>query len=204
VGRTVAVLLAAGESQRMGRPKGLLSWGDATLIEYQLRRLLDAGLDRVIVVLGHAWEQIAPLAGGENVEIVVNDRYREGRASSVRAGAGAVWDEDEAVLVLAVDQPRPATLLSRLLQAHRTGGGLITVPTFEGRRGHPALYSGALTPELRQVTEESQGLRALARAHARHVKEVPLDDPTVLLDINTPEEYQWAHTDFFGRPGLGE
>ena len=197
---TVAVLLAAGESQRMGRSKPLLPWGDATLIEYQVRQLLDASLDRIIVVLGHAWEEVAPLVSGERLEVLVNDRYREGRASSVRAGAAAVWDEDEAVVILAVDQPRPAALLSRLLEAHRSGGGPITVPTFQGQRGHPVAYSGVLTPELRQVTDESRGLRGVTRAHAQQVQEVPLEDPTVLLDVNTPREYEAAHSLFFGRP----
>ena len=196
----VAILLAAGESQRMGRPKPLLPWAGTTLIEYQMRQLSEASLDRIIVVLGHAWEQVEPLVGGRGVEVLVNDRYREGRASSVRAGAAAVWDEDKAVLVLAVDQPRPAGLLSRLLDAHRQQGGLVTVPTFEGRRGHPTVYSGALTPELRQVTEESQGLRALARTHASQVREVPVDNPIVLVDINTPEEYERAHAQFAGGP----
>lgn len=196
----VAILLAAGESERVSGPKPLLPWGDSTLIEYQMRQLTDAPLDRLIVVLGHAWERIEPLVGGERVEVLVNERYREGRASSVRAGAAAVWDDDEAVLILAVDQPRPAALLSRLLEAHRTAEGLITVPTFAGRRGHPATYSGALTPELRQVTEESQGLRALAHAHAQALREVPVEDAVVLVDINTPDEYRRAHELFFGAP----
>lgn len=197
------VLLAAGESVRMGRPKALLPWGDTTLVEYQVAEMLGAGLERVIVVLGHAWQDAKPHLAGRTVEAVINEAYRKGRSSSLRAAAACLLDEDEAVLILSVDQPRPRDLLASLLAAHEAGlasqrAASITVPVHGGRRGHPPVLSGVLIPELRNVREEELGLRGLLERHQSSVREVPFETPIVLLDVNTPDEYRRAHELFFG------
>lgn len=193
---TAAVLLAAGESARMSEPKPLLPWSDRTLIEYQLEELAGCGIDDIVVVLGHEAERVRPLALAGGARVVLNEAYRQGRASSLRAGATAVPDGAEAVLVLNVDQPRPRTLLRHLLGVHREGAALITVPTYEGRRGHPTVLAGALLGELRAVEEESLGLRGLLERHAAAVQEVPFETPLVLLDLNTPEAYERARRDY--------
>jgi len=195
---TAGILLAAGESVRMGRPKPLLPWGDTTLVEYQVGEMLGAGLERLIVVLGHAWQDVKPHVAGPAVEVVINEAYRESKASSIRAVAASLLDEDRAAAILSVDQPRPREVLARLLAAHEAGGALITVPVHGGRRGHPTVLAGALIPELRNVLDETQGLRGLIERHADSVREVPFDTPAVLLDLNTPEEYRRAHEMFFG------
>jgi CTP:molybdopterin cytidylyltransferase MocA len=192
------VLLAAGESVRMGRPKPLLPWGDATLVEYQVGEMLGAGLERVIVVLGHAWQDVKPYLTGPAVEVVINEAYRESKAASLRAVAASLLDEDEAVAILSVDQPRPRDVLARLLAAHDAGVGLMTVPVHGGRRGHPSILAGALIPELRNVLDETLGLRGLIERHRASLREVPFETPIVLLDLNTPDEYRQAHELFFG------
>ena len=192
------VLLAAGESARMGRPKPLLPWGDTTLIEYQVGEMLAAGLERVIVVLGHAWQDVKPYLTGPAVETVINEAYRESKAGSLRAVAATLLDEDEAVVILSVDQPRPRDVLTRLLAAHDAGAALVTVPVHGGRRGHPTVLAGALIPELRNVLDETLGLRGLIERHQASLREVPFDTPIVLLDLNTPDEYRQAHELFFG------
>jgi molybdenum cofactor cytidylyltransferase len=191
-----AILLAASESARMGEPKPLLPWGETTLIEYQLGELAASGLDDIVVVLGYEAERVRPLVSTAGVRVVVNEGYRQGWTGSLRVGAAAVPDDAEAVLVLNVDQPRPRTLLLRLLEAHRKGGAAITVPTYEGRRGQPTVVAGALLEELRAVDEESLGLRGLLERHRQEVQEVPVASPLVLLDMNTPEEYERARRDF--------
>jgi molybdenum cofactor cytidylyltransferase len=192
------VLLAAGESARMGRPKPLLPWGDTTLIEYQVGEMLAAGLERVIVVLGHAWQDVKPYLTGPAVETVINEAYRESKAGSLRAVAASLLDEDEAVAILSVDQPRPRDVLTRLLAAHDAGAALVTVPVHGGRRGHPTVLAGALIPELRNVLDETLGLRGLIERHQASLREVPFDTPIVLLDLNTPDDYRQAHELFFG------
>jgi len=194
------ILLAAGESARMGRTKPLLPWGDATLIEYQVGEMLAAGLERVVVALGDAWQDVKPHLTAPNVEVVINEAYRESKASSLRAAAACLLDEDEAVVILSVDQPRPRDVLTRLLAAHEGGAALITVPAYRGRRGHPAVLAGALIPELRNVVDETRGLRGLIERHEASLREVPFDTPIVLIDMNTPDEYRRAHELFLGWP----
>ncbi len=183
-----AILLAAGESRRMGSPKPLLEWRGATLIEYQIAQLREAGVDDVIAVLGHRSEDILPLVTAAGARGVVNEGYREGRASSLRAGADAAAGA-ETIVVLSVDQPRPAAVTRRLLADHTSG---ITVSSHRGRRGHPVILDGALLSELREVDEATQGLRAVIARHATEVREVPFDSAAVLFDLNTPEDYQRA------------
>ena len=193
-GTISAILLAAGESRRMGSqrirrtPKPLLAWQGATLIEYQIAQLREAGVGDVIAVLGHRSQDVLPLVTAAGARGIVNETYREGRASSLRAGAAAA-EGTQTVVVLSVDQPRPAAVTRRLLADHTSG---ITVPSFDGRRGHPVVLDGALLPELREVSEATQGLRAVIARHATEVREVPFDSAAVLLDLNTPEDYHRA------------
>jgi molybdenum cofactor cytidylyltransferase len=191
-GKAIALLLAAGESTRMGRPKPLLTWEGQTLIEYQIAQLLEAGVDEVIAVLGHRAEDVRSYAERAGARVVVNAAYREGRAGSIRTGAEALPADTGAIVILNVDQPRTSAAIRPLIEAHRRGGHLITVPVFAGRRGHPAVLSGQLAGELRQVDEASEGLRAVMQRHMGERVEVPIDDPAVLLDMNLPADYEAA------------
>ena len=188
---SAALLLAAGASTRMGRPKPLLAWGGVPLVAYQVRELRAAGVERVVVVLGHDADGVRPHVPSD-AHIVLNEAYREGRASSLRVGAAALPDEADPVIVLNVDQPRPRTLLRQLIGAHDRARALVTVPAFESRRGHPPVLAGALLPELRAASEAAQGLRGIIAAHAQEVHEVSVTTDIVLLDLNTPEEYERA------------
>jgi molybdenum cofactor cytidylyltransferase len=191
-GGAVALLLAAGESTRMGRPKPLLEWGGRTLIEYQIGELVAAGVGTVIVVLGHRADEVRPYAERAGGRVVVNPAYREGRAGSIRAGAAALPNDADAIVILSVDQPRSRGITQALLAEHLRQDNTITVPVFDGRRGHPAVLSGRLLGELREVDESTEGLRAVTRRHGSERREVPLDDPSVLLDMNLPSDYEAA------------
>lgn len=191
-----AILLAAGESRRMGVPKPLLVWAGETLIEYQVHQLHAAGVDHVIAVLGHRAEEVRALAERAGATVVINNRYAEGRASSLRAGAAAVPPGTAEIAVLNVDQPRPASVTARLLVEHLATGALITLPTFDGKRGHPAFLCGSLLPELLAAADADEGLRAVIHRHAADVREVAFDTPIVLLDINTREDYERALAKF--------
>ena len=195
--RVAAILLAGGESARMGRPKPLLVWGDETLVEYQVRQLREAGCDPVIVVLGAHEEAVRPLVHRMGAHAVVNELYAQGRASSVRVGAGALPDDARAVLVLNVDQPRPARVHQRLLAEFGESDRRIATPTHEGVRGHPVVFEAALIPELREVRESTAGLRAVMERHADDILEVEFDSQIVLLDMNRPEDYAAAKSTYF-------
>lgn len=191
-----AILLAAGESRRMGSPKPLLDWAGETLIEYQVRQLRAAGVDQVIAVLGHRADEVRPAAERAGATVVVNDDYAEGRASSLRVGAAAIPEGTAEIVVLSVDQPRPAAVIRRLLEEHLASGALITLPAHDGKRGHPALLCGSIAPELLRVNEAAKGLREIIHRRAESIHELPFDTDIVLLDINTPEEYDSARKTF--------
>ncbi|MCH7488948.1 MAG: nucleotidyltransferase family protein [Chloroflexi bacterium] len=198
---TAAILLAAGESARMGRPKPLLPWGEATLIEYQVQELRAAGVEDIVAVLGHEADAVRPRVPA-GARIVVNEAYREGRASSLRAGAKALDDSASPIVVLNVDQPRPRDLLRTLLAAHGEAGAAITLPVYEGKRGHPVIVDGSLLAELRNASEEDRGLRGIIAAHDDDVHEVEVQSSIARLDINTPADYERALA-AFGLTGSG-
>jgi len=195
--RTAAILLAGGDSSRMGRPKPLLVWGDETLIEYQVSQLRDAGCDPVIVVLGAHEDAVRPLVRRAGALAVINELYAEGRASSVRVGAGALGEELDRLLILNVDQPRPAEVHRRVLVAFAGTEALIAVPTYEGHRGHPVVFESSLFPELREVREATEGMREVMQRHEADILEVPFETAVVTLDMNRPEDYEAARVTYF-------
>jgi CTP:molybdopterin cytidylyltransferase MocA len=108
----------------------------------------------------------------------------------------AIPADADAVLVLAVDQPRPAGLIRDLREAHEAVDALITAPAFGGRHGHPTIFARSLFSEMRDVTEETQGLRAVRHRHRIQTQVVEATTRTPLIDLNTPDEYQAAHALF--------
>ena len=194
MGPTIAILLAAGESSRMGRLKALLPWQGSTLLEHQAAALLEAGADRVVVVLGHrATELEAILKGKDRVSSTVNPDYLQGKTTSLKTGLRAAAEyEPGVILILNVDQPRKPETIRQVLQHHLAGKSLITIPTFNGKGGHPIAIAEGLLPEVALIEEESQGLKAVTRRHENSTARVELGTSEVLLDLNTPEDYEMA------------
>jgi molybdenum cofactor cytidylyltransferase len=188
--RRAALILAAGASQRMGTPKALLAWQGTTLLEYVLAQARASAIDEVVVVLGTATRHLNGSLG--DVRIVFNLEPASGRSTSIRIGSEAVPEDVQAVIIQSVDQPCPVDVLNALFSAVEQQVGEIAVPTFEGRRGHPVCFGGSLLPELRTVTEEEEGLRAVVRRHAQHLVEVPVRSPAVLWNLNDPAAYAAA------------
>ena len=179
----------------MGRPKQTLNWLGEPLVVYQTRQLLEAGVGQAVVVLGHEVSTVRPLV--EAVEdprltIVVNPDYREGKTSSIKAGLRAVGPGAASLLLLAADQPRRAALLRRLAEAHEKQGALISIPAYQGKYGHPPIFDASLLPELLRITEEGCGVREVIQRHSGSIREVAVDDPLVLTNLNTREDYERA------------
>ena len=193
-----AILTAAGESTRMGRPKPLLPWHDVTLVEYQVESLSKAGVSQIVVVLGHESAAVAPFVNETLASYIVNADYRSGRTSSTKAGLSRVDGGADALLFLGVDQPRTPELIGRVVNAHLRQEALITSPRYRGRGGHPLVFSSSLKDELDGITEENQGVRDVFRRHRDEVNEAEIDDPMVRLDLNTPEDYERAKAVYGG------
>ena len=203
---TWAILLAAGESSRMGQLKALLPWRGATLIEHQVASLFEGGVDRIVVVVGHEADRLVPLLkacrearrgaladSGDNLVWSRNPDYLLGKTTSIKTGLSALIDQDaSAVLMLNVDQPRSGATIRRLLERHQTLGRSITIPEHGGKGGHPIIVDARLLGELLEIDEETLGVKSVVRRHANDVARVDLGDAEVLWDLNTPEQYRQA------------
>lgn len=175
----------------MGQPKALLDWEGVTLIRHQVDSLLQAGASPVIVVLGHKPKSISPEIPGQAI-IVVNKNYKNGRSSSVKKGLKALGENSLDIAILGVDQPRSPSLLNTLFVEHRKAKALISRPTYEDKHGHPIIFSTRLLAELLDIDDESQGLRDVVHRHEEAIHDVQVSTTEVLLDLNSPEEYQAA------------
>ncbi len=182
----------------MGRPKALLDWGGKILIQHQIDALASAGCDPIITVLGARAHQLrARIKCVPPCRVIENAAYRSGRASSIRTGARRLPSDVGAVVVASVDSPLSADTLSTLVASWREEPTAIVVPRFEGRNGHPALFSGELLDELRAVQESTLGLKAVREAHRDGTRFLDVDDALTTQNLNTPEDYAEAVTRWF-------
>lgn len=188
------VLLAAGASRRLGRPKQLLPLGGRPLLAHALGNALASGLDEVVVVLGHEADAIrtalAPDLAAPRSRVVVNPRYAEGQATSVAAGVVALPPETEAALFLLGDQPgvRPETI-DAVLAAFRAEPAPIVAPTYGGRIGNPVLFRRDLFSALTGLTGD-EGARRLLRARPGDVRRVETGLPAPPPDVDTDDDYR--------------
>jgi molybdenum cofactor cytidylyltransferase len=185
-----AIILAAGQSSRMGQHKLLLPLLGKPLLLHAVENALAAGFAEVLVVVGYHAEAVREMLGNQPVRIVENPAFAEGQSTSVRAGMAALAPETEAVIILLGDQPlvRPA-ILQRLMQAWRETAQPIIAPYYGGQRGNPVLFARALFPELLNVSGD-QGGRDILKRHAEAVQTVQIDEADAGLDLDTWQEYQ--------------
>jgi molybdenum cofactor cytidylyltransferase len=190
-----AVLLAAGESRRMGEFKQLLRLGDKTFVEHCVDNLLASRVDEVLVVTGHREAEVRRAIANRPVKIVHNGDYQSGMASSVKHGVRQVSDKADACIISLVDQPRIDTaVIDRLIQVYKDGAydsanSLIVIPTYGEKNGHPILLDLALREEILAMDLES-GLRRVVLAHSRAIIRVPVLRSDVLEDCDVPEAYE--------------
>ena len=187
--RVAAVVLAAGASSRMGRPKQLLDWDGRPLVRAAAEVALAARLDPLLVVIGGAQAQVADALVGLPVRTIVNPDYAAGQSTSLRAGIAALGQDADAVMVLLGDQPFvTVAIVERLVAEWRASGAVIVAPTYAGERGNPVLFDRSMFPELLSI-QGDQGARAVLAADRARVRLVAFDDPRPLTDIDTPEDY---------------
>ncbi len=187
-----AIILAAGDSRRMGTPKALLRIGKLSFLERVCQAAREAGLEPRVVVLGAAADKILSLLDLHEATVVRNREMSAGPIGSIRAGIRelAVNQEVEAVVVWHVDRPHvePGTVAA-LAKEFMKGAAQIVLPEYEGRRGHPVLFGRAVFAEL-LAAPDATGARAVVQASPARVAVVSVADPAVLEDIDTPDDYR--------------
>ena len=187
--RIAAVVLAAGRSTRMGGPNKLLAEiARRPLVRIVAEEALASRADPVIVVAGHQRAEVEKALAGLRVRIVHNPDFAEGLGTSLRAGIAAVPANSDAAIVCLGDMPRvDAALMNRLIAAFDPDrGALVVVPTFEGKRGNPVLWSRRFFPDLMAI-EGDVGARHLIGRYSEAVAEVPVEGKAALIDVDTPE-----------------
>jgi len=185
-----AIVLAAGASERMGRPKALLPLGEGPFLAVILEKCRSAGLGEVVVAVGPDLDnRLSNIDLGES-RLVRNPRPETGPIGSIRLALADLNQTVEAVLVWHVDRPHVrADTVRLLLERFREGSQPIVVPGYGGRRGHPVVFGRAVFAELERVPDH-EGARGVVRADPSRVALVDVDDPAVVEDIDTPEDYE--------------
>jgi len=187
-----AVVLSAGESSRMGRPKALLPIDGQTFIEKIVSALRQTQAGKVIVVLGHNAEEMRARIAHLPAEILINPDYKLGQLSSLQAAVRRLQtDADcDGMLVHLVDHPyiEPA-LVGEMIRRFYESKKLIVVPRRGGRRGHPVIFSRVLFAELLAAPMD-RGARAVVNAHRDDTLEIETNEEGIVVDIDTPELYR--------------
>lgn len=198
-----AILLAAGLSSRMGRFKPLLPLGPRTLIEHVLASMCGSGLiSESLVVVGHRAADIrAALAETPGIRFVDNPHYAQGEMlSSVQAGVAALPAQAPAFVLAFADQPAvaPATIAELIQHFFRSPAPLV-LPTCRGKRGHPLLISAALSAEILRIRGPDT-LKTVVYRHLDKARMVEVADPSILEDLDTPEDFARAAEKFNCNP----
>jgi molybdenum cofactor cytidylyltransferase len=190
----VAIVPAAGASRRMGRPKLLLPLGAGIVVGGVVDALRAGGADEVVLVVAPGDGELAAWARDQALTLAVNPRPQDGMLSSIRAGLAALGGSaalaaaGRPLLVTPADLPALSPATVRAVLAALADGAPLAVPLHRARRGHPLGIAAPLLPEIDHL-DADVGLRQLLDRHAAAVRELPVDDPGAVEDIDTPEDY---------------
>lgn len=186
------VVPAAGASARMGRPKALLDAGGRSFVAATVGALVGGGCDPVVVVVATGEADVARRAQAAGAVVLENPDPGEGPITSLRLALAALGEGPDAVALLPVDHPlvRPETVAA-LVGAFRGHEAPLVLPVVGGKRGHPSILGRALFAELADPSLEG-GARAVVHAHLDEALLVPVEDPGVVADIDTPAAYRAA------------
>jgi CTP:molybdopterin cytidylyltransferase MocA len=181
----------------MGAFKPLLPFGNKTVIECCVDYLREAGIEEIVVVLGHHADEIRQRVSG--VTFAINPDPDSEMGASIAAGTRELPETAQATLIALVDHPAvPANVVTTLLDSWQCGARIV-IPTWQGRGGHPVLVDLTFKAELLRLPATG-GLRAFFEAHRNEVKRVPVDSPFIARDVDTWDDYSTLHLEVTGRP----
>ncbi len=183
------IILAAGTSSRMGKPKMLLPFGGTTVIGTLILQTVLSELENVTVVLGANADQLSRETDRYEVRTVLNTAYENGMLSSVQCGIKALPDTTSAVMIMLGDQPMiTREVINTVIQAYRQSEKKLIVATYKGKRGHPLLIGSRYFREILKLSGENS-LKDILLKYPEEIEEVEVDDPAILRDIDTEDDY---------------
>jgi len=192
VGKSIvvsAILLAAGESKRMGRLKQLLPLGKTSIVEQAVDNLLSSKVNEVIVVVGYRAEEITKKLATKPVKIALNPIYHQGMSTSIIAGLNLVDDRARAVMLALADQPFiDSQTINRLIDEFCDHNKGIAIPTYQSQRGHPIIFAIKYKGELSELKGDIGGRQVIERC-PDDVLEVAVASPGINIDIDTTNDY---------------
>jgi molybdenum cofactor cytidylyltransferase len=185
-----AVVLAAGQSKRMGQHKMLLPWGKSTVIAHIISTLMDAGVEDIHIVVGGLRKQLTLVLQDYPLEIIYNKDYRNGEMlTSVKLGIQSLQNEPEAALIVLGDQPQIyADIIQALFARYVSSNSQIIVPSYKMRRGHPLLIARSLWNSLLKLTPPMT-LRDFLELNNELIDYLVVDNQSVVQDLDTPDDY---------------
>ena len=187
-----AIILAAGESNRMGQPKQLMSFGQSTVLEQAVDNLLNSAVSETVVVLGHRAEEVRKAIAAKPVKIAKNPDYQQGMSTSIIAGLNLIDSGAQAVMVALGDQPFvDSQTINNLIEAFVAHNKGIAIPVYQGRRGHPVIFAIKYKDKLLKLKGDIGGREIIAR-HPDDVLEVAVNCEGVCIDIDTMDNYTWG------------
>lgn len=193
----VPIILAAGESKRMGIPKPLLDFDGISCLELVIGTCLRSRAGKPIVVLGFEADRIQKRCNLSKVTVVENKYYQLGQSSSLVAGLNVLPAEAKGFLLFPVDHPLVRSQdINRLLEAFPAQDKRIIIPTHDGHRGHPVLFDRGLIPEFKS----DEPAHTVVRRRPERVMELPVDHSGVIMSMNTPEDYQKCKEAYSKKP----
>lgn len=182
------IILAAGSASRMGQPKQLLEWHGEPFVRRVARTTLEGGLSPVVVVTGSAADAVSQAVADLSVQVVDNPEWAAGQSSSLQRGLRALPADTGSAIFLLADQPQvDARVVRALVSAHSQSLAAVIAPQIAGKRANPVLFDQATFADLLQLSGDVGGRAIFARYP---VTWLPWDDPRLLLDVDTPEDYQ--------------
>jgi molybdenum cofactor cytidylyltransferase len=188
--KCAGLLLAAGKSTRMGSLKALLPWEGTTLLQFQLTQLEHSTIDQLVVVLGYHSNKLLPYVKESSTHIVWNENYEKGKTESIKQGVLAIHKDADCFILSSVDQPVSHFLLDSMINEFRLTNSNIIIPVYNDRRGHPILLSTKLRNEIMQISEETYGLKAILQRRKNEIRELIVEDQSILFNFNNEKDYE--------------
>jgi molybdenum cofactor cytidylyltransferase len=185
-----AILLAAGQSKRMGELKQLMPFGQSTIVEQAVDNLLDSAVDEVIVVVGYKAEDVIKAIAAKPIKLVINPDYEQGMSTSIMAGLNLVHSRAQGVMLALGDQPLvDSQTINRLIEEFYNHDKGIAVPTYQGRRGHPIIFAIKYKKQLLELSGDVGG-RQIIKDYPADILEVAVDSEGIIADFDTVGDYQ--------------